>query len=270
MKESKILNELKEKIIRLSMNIPAHRFVIKSVDTIKAFFKPTSRDVVLKDTIIVVQTEGSGSCCCFGEIPKPREEIIGQDARFFCADNLNLAIAVLDSAYSVLKSDPYINSFLQGNSEIKANARSTVILNELLNVSYGIKPSQVRLAVVGAMGNIIEKTSNIGWKIYATDLDPDVIGQNFNNIKVEDGGEKTLLRVSQSNIALVTGMALATNTLENILKTAKENNVKVVIYAQTGSSFAYEYLKFGAESVISESYPFYMFPGLTHLRVFRK
>ena len=125
------------------------------------------------------------------------------------------------------------------------------------------------MTMVGAVGNILSGLSTIPGEIKATDLDPALIGLKLGGVLVEDGNTKTLELIAQSDIALITGMTLATRTLDGIIETAKANGTLMVMFNQTGSNFSQEFIRMGIHSVVSESYPFYMFSGSTIVRIYR-
>jgi uncharacterized protein (DUF4213/DUF364 family) len=64
-------------------------------------------------------------------------------------------------------------------------------------------------------------------------------------------GKHTLDLVKQSDVAIVTGMTLTTEILDEIIKVAKENDTKVIIFAETGAHLGEFYLNAGADVVIS-------------------
>jgi hypothetical protein len=53
-------------------------------------------------------------------------------------------------------------------------------------------------------------------------------------------------------------MSLANGTLQGILDAARRAKTKLLIFAQTGHSFAPTYLRLGVDTVVSEPFPFYL------------
>jgi hypothetical protein len=111
------------------------------------------------------------------------------------------------------------------------------------------------------------------------DMDIDVIGADFDNEIVGKKlfgkaeivhGEKTLETIKKCDVAIITGMTLTTNTLDEIITTANESNTKIVMFAETGSNLGDFYVKNGVDCVIGEPFPFYIFQGKNTLNIFRK
>ena len=97
-----------------------------------------------------------------------------------------------------------------------------------------------------------------------------IVGREiFEDCYVYDG-EKTLEIVAKSDLALITGMTLATNTADEIIKVARENNTKIVVFAETASNLGDFFIRAGVDSFISEPFPFYIYDGITNIKVKRK
>ena len=107
-----------------------------------------------------------------------------------------------------------------------------------------------------------------GGNVFATDFDKAVIGTDFGGVIVEDGHAMTLNRVSESDLVLMTGMTICTNSFDEIMRKINSNKAIAIMYCETGSNFANELISLGIHSVVAEEYPFYMFPGMTHISVY--
>ena len=252
-----------------SADLERDRFVITSLAKVQAQFRPHKDDLPYSDVIVVAQTSGPGSCYCYCEDPVLPGSILGEDARYVQTGSRCIDIAVLDAAYSSLLPTPDIYCRLEGSSYQKAEARASLMLSEVQRLIPEANLSRPRITMVGAVGSILASLASSTREVFATDLDPTLIGKKLGGVLVEDGHSMTLERISHSDIALVTGMTLATDTLGDILNTAKLHGVRIIMYAETGGNFASEFLGWGVDGVVSEEYPFYMFPGITTLRVFR-
>lgn len=267
---SALVEVFRENLISTTLNLyNSSQFFITSISKIHAHFRPQLVDSPYTDTIIIVQTSGVGSSYCYCEDPAVETNILGKDARFVNTESKCINIAALDAAYSVICPKPDIYCCIEGNNNQKAEARSVFIFSEIQRILLNLREPNPSIVMVGAVGNVLSELSRISTRIYATDLDPTLINTKMSGITIEDGTRMTLKRVSESNIALVTAMTLVTDTLSDILNTANATGTKIVIFAETGSNFAGEFLKLGVESVVSEEYPFYMFPGRTILKVYR-
>lgn len=262
------LEILREDLLALSCDMDDRQFIVTSVFKIHASFRPLLSDSVYSDVIIVVQTCGAGSCYCYRDDPVLSPDILGTDARKAKIGNRFIDIALLDAAYSCLLPAADLCYRLEGTASQKAEARALLILSEIHRIALESGLANPTVTMVGAVGNILSDLAHQKGQVFATDFDPALVGKTLAGVCVEHGS-MTLERIRQSDIALVTGMTLATNTFDDILAVAKSNDVKLVMFAETGGNFAGQYLKLGVESVLSETFPFYMFPGVTTLRVFR-
>lgn len=268
--QAPLLNLLRESLQARSAHLTEDTFLITSLAKISAHFRPNPYDFPYSDTIIVANAAGPGSCYCYLEDPVIPANILGKDARYTQSENLFIDIAILDAAYAALRPRADLVCRLEGSSLQKSATRATLIASEVQRLIQLLGVDPARITMVGAVGNVLQTLVRDGAQVYATDLDSSLIGKQVGGVLVEDGHIKTLDLVSSSDVAVVTGMTLATQTLADILEVAQQNRVKVVMFAQTGGNFAGEYLRLGVDSIVSEEYPFYMFPGSTALRVFRR
>jgi len=265
---SDILERLRTQALAKSSEMDSEKFIVNSIVKIRAYFRPHQHDKPYSDTILVAQTTGAGSCYCYGEDPEMSLDILGADGRTVDTNSLCMNIAVLDSVYSNLRGTPAITYMLEGTSSQKSEGRTNIIVSEMQRVLKSKKRPKVTM--VGSVGSVLHSLSAQGWEIFATDLDDSLIGNKLGNVLVEDGRSMTLARVEQSHVALITGMTLSTGTLADIIRVAKSHETTVIMFSETGGNFASELLQLGVECVIAEEYPFYMFPGITKVHVFRK
>ena len=263
-----LLTFLRQRLLAKSVGSGDDAYILTSLSKVQAQFKPHPQDMPYSDVIVVAQTWCVGSCYCYCEDPVLPTDILGMDARNVQTGNRCIDIAVLDAAYSNVRPQPSIRCLLEGTSFQKAEARASLIHSEIQSLSRDIQHDNPHITMVGAVGNILSVLSDGKNTLYATDFDTTLIGKKLGGVLVEHGS-MTLSRISQSQIALVTGMTLTTDTLRDIIVISKQNNVKVIVYAQTGGNLAGEYLELGVDCVISEEYPFYMFPGITKVSIFR-
>lgn len=76
-------------------------------------------------------------------------------------------------------------------------------------------------------------------------------------------GNRTLELLREVDLAIVTGMTITTHTLDAIIDTCKENNVKLIVYAETGANMGQYYVSRGVNTYLGEIYPFYIFNGIS-------
>lgn len=251
-------------------------FRIIAVYAIEMSFRPTTLEPEFTDRLVVVQTVGGvGACCCLDAVTPVLHGLVGRDARIVTTAHRCVDIACLDAAYSVIVAPGLDQHLLRGSSQEKAILRAKIVASEvslLLDIiMHRARPSKQagKVLMVGAVSTVISELNHLGLKVRATDLDQAVIGSDLSGVTVEDGTNRTLELAADSDVILVTGSSLMSNTLLDIIRVAQQVGAGVIIYAQTGASFADAYIDIGADSVISEKYPFYMIPGSSRVEVYR-
>jgi len=264
-----IITYLRQNILETTSSLDKRFFEIRSLSKIESICQPHHEDLPYKDTIIIAQTIGTGSCYCFCENPILPDHILGQDAREVQTESRCIDIAILDSAYSCLPKTPDLFYHLEGNINQKSEARANIVISEVLGLILEADINKPILTMVGAVGSILSGLSKYNIRIFATDFDETIVGKAMGGTIIEHG-KHTIERIRKSNIILVTGMTLASRTLEEILDTVKHGNVRIVMFSETGGNFAPELTKLGVDRVISEEYPFYLSPGISTLRLYRK
>jgi len=193
----------------------------------------------------------------------------GKDIRNFIKETNNyfLKVALLDVLYSVFVNKRKVSDItFSGNPKEKSEKYSQFVVDTLIK-SFGKKLRSV--VNVGTEGGFIRELQAHRLKVFATDKDPEVIGRMIEGVKVAPGN-KTIELIAQTDLALVTGMTLATNTLSQIFAVCKKLNKKLVIFAETGHNLAEDYCRCGAAIVFSEPFPFFTLPGISEVRVFKR
>ena len=123
--------------------------------------------------------------------------------------------------------------------------------------------------MIGSVGSIIKKLRENDIDVFATDLDKSILGFHLGGVEIKNGLENNKEYIERSDICLISGMTLVTGTLGEILNLCKNSNTQPMLYAQTGYNLASEYLNIGVKVVIAESFPNYIFPGDTHIKVYK-
>jgi hypothetical protein len=197
-------------------------------------------------------------------------EMIGKDARDIIASKSEIGVAVMDSILAGLPRTPHSVYTVTGSPLQKAKERAGIIVDEAVALTKpraGCRPKAVN---VGVVGMVIDGLVTAGYQVAATDLDPEVVGREFSGVRVEHG-DVTCERVAEADLAIVTGMTMATNTLEDIVEAAKAGGTRLVMFAETGANLAEEYCRSaGLDTVAAETFPFYIFQGTSTIEVFRR
>jgi hypothetical protein len=213
--------------------------------------------------------QGQGCCYCTGDDERGRE-LVGQDARTIIKDKTCISIAVLDALYSSVPRNPATVHQLSGTPIEKTALRTAVIVDEAKRLAALIGKSCPRVVNVGVVGNVIRELKGCGYSVLATDLERDLVGTTVHGVPVEDG-TRTFDYVRDSDLAIVTGMTIATDTLELILAEARRSGTRLLLFAETGANFGEEYCRtMGIDTVVSEPFPFYIFQGTSTIEVHRR
>jgi hypothetical protein len=232
---------------------------------------------------ILIRTECQGSCYIEDFDENVNEEILGKNLLEFPVNSQGVMIAYIDSLFATIIRKPDDEYVLRGSNIDKASKRSEIVCTEALKLLDSKTPKNGKrftILNVGVVGGFLHKlTMNSEIEIIACDFYVRIVGTTIHGVKVENGtkenssviGERTLEMIAESDLALVTGMTLATNTLDSIIEIARTNNTMLLIFAETGANFAEEYCKIGVDVVVSEPYPFYMVgDDETKIKIYRK
>lgn len=145
--------------------------------------------------------------------------------------------------------------------------RADIVAEEALKATSG-EPG--RAVNIGFVGNITSRLKDKGFSVKATDFDPKVVGERIKGVDILDGSEKNRSLIRESDVAVVTGMTLATRTLEGLIEMCREFDTCMVVFAQTAPSLASKYPEFGVDAVVREPFPFYDYHGQSKIVVNRK
>jgi uncharacterized protein (DUF4213/DUF364 family) len=180
-----------------------------------------------------------------------------------------LDIAILDSLHASHCPAPTTQIQLSGSPITKATERASIVAGEALQLLPDGLHRKPKVVNIGAVGNIIVELKSRGFEVSATDLNPNVVGTLLHGVVIQSGEANTHL-IQNSDIAVITGMTISNGSIDELLSVARECNTKVVIFAQSGASFARFYLDRGASSVVAEPFPFYIFQGISTIGIYRR
>jgi hypothetical protein len=261
---------LRTNLLEKTAGLPADTFTIRGLWEVRLLFRPNALERTFRYTFVVAQTMGQGACYAPENTVLP-EEWMGADAREVIGEKSAQSIAVLDAMYDTLPKSPAARFVLQGDSMAKTGERTQILLDECSRLLEAHPTGHApRVVNVGVLGNLLEGLTRQGCTVAATDFDPEIVGTTINGVPIEHGSV-TNERVRESDLAVITGMTLATDTLEEIMEAAAEGGTRVLIFAETGANFGEEYCRsFGVDAVVSEHFPFYIFAGTSVVEVYRK
>lgn len=179
---------------------------------------------------------------------------------------LYLKVAFTDALYSVanIKSTKISKSLLVGNLRQKAIQRAKELMQRIPNGS--------KVLLIGAVAEIAEQAALKDINLTVIDLEPQKIGLELYCSQIESSGESDFLKqkIMDSDYVVATGMIFVSDTADEIFRLAAECDTKLIMYMETGSNFGQELVKFGAEFVLSEYFPYYDFHGDTKFSIFER
>jgi hypothetical protein len=266
-----IFEILKEQALKKSAHFKPEDFTIRGLWKVDLAFKPNPDERTFRYNFLVAQTVGQGSCYCDKTL-EINVSLLGRDAREIISEMSCYEIALLDSIYASIPRTPAEVFELRGNSVEKAVSRGNIIVDEVERLLQRISPSPGDTTVVniGVVGNLIKALKDKGYNVIATDLDDQLVGKSIHGVEVEHGS-RNYQRIGEADLAVVTGMALTTDALNDIVHVCQENDTRLVMFAETGANFGEEYCRtIGIDVVVSEPFPFYIFQGLTRIEIYRR
>jgi len=261
---------LRDQALKKTADFSDDDFIIRGLWKVDLAFKPNIHERLFRYWFLVSQTVGQGSCYCDKELIID-ESLIGRDAREVIAEKDCYSISVLDSIYASILKRPYKVHEISGNSIEKTARRNGILLQEVEHVLSSLKPKGQKPQVIniGVLGNLIKGLTDRGYAVLATDLDEKIVNTSVHGVTVEHG-TRNFQYIPDCDAAVITGMALTTDALGDIIETCRKHKTKIVIFAETGAHFGEEYCcTLGVDSVISEPFPFYIFQGVSRIEIYR-
>jgi hypothetical protein len=147
-----------------------------------------------------------------------------------------------------------------------ADEAALVLRRKGLHATKGTKP---HIHVAGATAGMISALLTRGFNVTATDLSPDVVGQNLGGVTVCDEAENGKF-IKAADLVIITGMTLPNRTLPSLIEAAKTCNTSTLVWAITGKNLGQYYTQHGVDCVISDPSPFLLLPGPASIGVWRR
>jgi len=235
---------------------------VKGIWGVDCLFNPSNNGRVFDYKFLVTQTLGQG-CAYSASFDYPREflrQYIGRDFLECGIGDTALKVSFLDSMYGALfPPDNKRRLISEASSYEKMKWRTRIILDEATRLLGDLKNKKI--VNVGVVGDILLAFAEKGAEIAGTDYDASIVGTGaFGRIPVYDGKE-TIKAVSESDLAVITGMTITTNTIDEIIECCSGNNVRTIVFGETGANLAGYYVKHGIDVYLAEYFPFYIFNG---------
>ena len=261
-----ILRALRESIAARARRAAESRRRIVGVTRTTYVLRLSPAETVLHLHYVLVQTDAFGCCYYDASTDEPGidEHVIGRDAFDVSEAVTPIGVAALDAIYGAFVVPASRKYILTGTNIEKAEKRATIVVREVRSLLKRRRlkdPGKPRVLNVGIVGSILGQLADCGdIELRGSDFYRGVAGTRVHGAEVVFGSETPKL-VGWADVAVVTGMTLANDTLAGILAAARESGTGLIIFAQTGAHFAEAYLKLGVDVVVSEPFPFYLVNG---------
>lgn len=174
---------------------------------------------------------------------------------------LYLRVALADCLFSISGTSGK-NRYFAGTLQQKATLRAKEIMKTI--------PKGSSVSLLGASSEIVEEAKAKNCNLRVIDFEESKIGLSLYGNIVENGKNRLSEHLLESDYIIATGMIFVTDTADAIFHFIKEYNKKLIIYMQTGSNIGHALIKYGAQKVLCEYFPYYDFSGPTRYSVFEK
>lgn len=253
-----------------SKDYPDESFIIRGIWRTDLLFRPNPEERTFNYSYLLVQTVGEGACYC-DNVPalKDNFSLLGKDCRKVSSDFRCVQVSTTDAMFSAFERRPDETKTMTGSSADKAIWRSNIVVDEVMRQLALAGVDGGCVVNVGVIGNIIKMLKARGIEVTGTDGDPTLVGSEIGGVPVFDQ-DRTVELVEKCDVAVMTGMVISTDSMEDILEAAKRGGTRLVMFCETGANLCEEYVKLGIDCAIAEYFPFYIFGGTTHIDVFRK
>jgi len=268
-----MLKTLTEWILAATKDLSAEDMRIEGSWLLHLNYQPFVNERLFQYDVALVQVQATGAAYSGrdGIHKSELDSLVGNDAREMISDRYTpVNIALLDAMFASLSPKADEEFLISG--ENKAGKRADIICNEVQNMCRKkLLPECPKVVNVGAIGCIIEKLSNKGMIVSASDLDENIIDKELCGVKIADGALHTEEMVADADLAVITGMTVSNGSLPELISIAKKNNTKIMMVSETGSGFGRAYCDlFDIDVVIGEPYPFYIFKCYSEIKIYRK
>ena len=175
-----------------------------------------------------------------------------------------MRVAITDALYCIINRKRFINKFIfKGDIRQKARKRAKVLFDHI--------PGGSKILLLGAATEIIEEAITKKCNLKVLDLEKQKIGLKFSSTYIESSNKLNLKeKIKETDYIIATGMIFVSETANEIFEFASKNEKKITLYMETGSNFGPQLLKYGADTVLSEFFPYYDFFGETKYLLFQK
>jgi hypothetical protein len=268
--------------------LSADLFRLTSVWHIDWFVQHLPTDRTTRYTACLAQSENYGIACGLTSVEQQTAQsialqetdhsLVGDDCRAIIKDKRYRSgldrTAFIDLVMGQLSAEADDQLILNQARRDKYARKSQLFADEANSVlarkgAGTIKGNKPHALVIGAMAGTHAALIASGFDVTATDMSPDVVGQNLGGVTVRDGSENYTL-MEAADIVIATGMAFPNGTLPDLMRAAQNSNTSTMIWAVTGRNLGHYYTAHGVDCVISDPAPFLQLPGPVSIGIWRR
>lgn len=268
--------------------LPADLFRLTSVWRIDWFVQHLPTDRTTRYTACLAQSENYGIACGLTAVVQQTGQSVALQEADHALVGGDCRAIVKDKRYRTdLDRTAFIDLIM---GQFSAEADDQLILNQARRDKYArksqlfadeangvlarkgtktIKGNKPHALVIGAMAGTHAALIARGFEVTATDMSPDVVGQNLGGVTVRDGSENYTL-IEAADIVIVTGMTFPNGSLPGLMRAAQNSNTSTMIWAVTGKNLGHYYTAHGVDCVIADPAPFLQLPGPVSIGIWRR
>lgn len=201
-----------------------------------------------------------------GEIDYSLSKFVNKNALSVLEEEMPIyfRVAIIDALYCLINRKILTNKLVfVGDIRQKARERARALL---ANITNGAK-----VLLLGAATEIIEEAKAKGCILKVLDLEKQKVGLKFHSAFIENSVKTDLAdTIKKTDYIVATGMIFVTETADKVFELTNLYKKSLTLFMETGSNFGPQLLKYGADIVLSEFFPYYDFFGETKYLLFQK
>lgn len=167
-------------------------------------------------------------------------------------ERVPVRIAALDAYFNLVhphennqRATPFL---LPGGTAVERAQHRDAAITSLVAITSGM-----RVTLIGVVNPLVKAIESVGGICLPCDL---------NLRKTQDGQliEQDMYKVIHDcDMIIATGMTMSNGSFDVLLQTGRERNTPLIVYAQTGSGIAPNFLDNGVAAISAEPFPFSQF-----------
>lgn len=250
------VDELLTAVLENQYGLDPKNIRISGAFHIKQGTRLTEKSQRYRNNYLLLRLETAfGACSIEGnELPdQVAHELPGNNVYNLLKDSrLPVRIAALDAYFNLVQ--PHENNrqatpfLLPGGTAVERAQHRDAAITSLVKIASGM-----RVALIGVVNPLVKAIESAGGICLPCDL---------NLRKTQDGRviEQDMYKIIYDcDMIVATGMTMSNGSFDVLLKAGRESGVPLIVYAQTGSGIAPNFLGNGVTAVSAEPFPFSQF-----------